>query len=470
MGPNEPQQIVARAFFLGVAQPGQTTYRKMKKTQRKKRDPIEQQIELALSPGAFIRDRACFSFVSSLEEVVARIDILLKTNPARAEGPYETFLAGGREKAEELDDSSGSFGQFAKDLICRWIKARQASGADPDETAATLLAWMDDDPYAFCYEIEKQITEALDKAGLAAFERLIRTRFEATPAGEEYYRRHWSNVLRAIYLAQRNPVAYQALAEQAGLNPQDCLALAGIYASRKPELGLKWVERGVEMDRRMACGSAAGYDLGRLQRELLIKLGRGDEAIDAAWAEYRKHPSKFSLDDLMKVVPKAQRASWREKALDAARGADLHSVMELFTETKETERLAALVRGTTDDALENTSHYATEPAAIKLEKTHPELAARLWRAQAMRIVDAGKSKYYAAAVANLDRARRCYSRAGLAAEWEKTVRQVRADHYRKTGFMAVFEPVAAGQEHREPPSFLERAKERWGVKRGGVRS
>ena len=28
-------------------------------------------------------------------------------------------------KADELDDSSGSFGQFAKDLICLWIKARQ---------------------------------------------------------------------------------------------------------------------------------------------------------------------------------------------------------------------------------------------------------------------------------------------------------------------------------------------------------
>jgi hypothetical protein len=34
-----------------------------------RRDPIENEIELALSPGEFIRDRACFSFVSSLEAV-----------------------------------------------------------------------------------------------------------------------------------------------------------------------------------------------------------------------------------------------------------------------------------------------------------------------------------------------------------------------------------------------------------------
>jgi hypothetical protein len=63
---------------------------------------------------------------------------------------YEAFLAGCAAKADELDDSSGSLGQFAHDLICSWIEARQASGADPDQRVATLLAWMDDDPYAFC--------------------------------------------------------------------------------------------------------------------------------------------------------------------------------------------------------------------------------------------------------------------------------------------------------------------------------
>jgi hypothetical protein len=93
--------------------------------------------------------------VSGLEEVAATSDKLIATEPARAVALYESFLAGCHAKADELDDSSGSFGQFAQDLICRWIKARQATGADPDKTTFTLLTWMDDDPYAFCYQIEK---------------------------------------------------------------------------------------------------------------------------------------------------------------------------------------------------------------------------------------------------------------------------------------------------------------------------
>jgi len=43
---------------------------------------------------------------------------------------------------------------------------------------------MDNDPYAFCYQIEKDVAKALNKAGLAAFERLIRARFEAIPSAE----------------------------------------------------------------------------------------------------------------------------------------------------------------------------------------------------------------------------------------------------------------------------------------------
>ena len=139
-------------------------------------------MELALSPGEFIGDHACFSFVSGLEEVAAKIKALTRTDAARAAGLYETFFAGCHAKAEELHDSSGSFGQFAQDLICPWIKARQTAGADPNETAATFLAWMDDDPYAFCYQIEKDVTKAFDKAGRIVFEKLARSRFEAAPS------------------------------------------------------------------------------------------------------------------------------------------------------------------------------------------------------------------------------------------------------------------------------------------------
>jgi hypothetical protein len=165
----------------------------------------------------------------------------------------------------------------------------------------------------------------------------------------------------------------------------------------------------------------------------------------------------------MKYVPKSEHATWHKKAIEAAMGTDLHSLIQLLLETKELGRLADLVGQSKDSALEGVSHNATEPAAKKLEKTHPEVAARLWRAQGMRIINAKKSKYYNAALENFERARRCYERAGLAADWRRVVNEVRAEHHRKTGFMSGFEEVVAGSGPSKKPSFLERAKARWGV-------
>jgi hypothetical protein len=436
-------------------------------------DPIEQEIELVLNPGAFIPDGACFSFVSDLDEVAAKMAKLTTTDPSRAVALYETFLAACYAKIEELDDSSGNFGQFVGDLYCGWIRARQAEGANPDETTSRLLAWMDNDDYGFCYGLETDAAKVLDKANLAAFVTQVRARFDAAANaapvaedafkdGSDHIRRRCGEILRALYAAQKDIAAYITLAEEIGPTAQDCHAVATLLAGRrKPEEALAWVERGIDLDKKTPHGSTAGHDLGKLKREFLAKLGRGAEVIDAAWGDYRESPSVYRYSDLMKFVPKAERAKWHQKAIDVAEGADLLDAMEIFLATKEMGRLVKLLRQAKDRALEDLSHYATEPVAKKIEKAHPDLAARLWRAQGLRIVNGKKSKYYDAALSNFKSAKRCFERAGLAAEWQRTVSQVRVEHHRKSGFMSGFERLVAGAGPSEEPSFLKQAKARW---------
>lgn len=446
----------------------------MTNERRSKRDPVEPEIELALRPGVFVHDRACFSFVSDLEAVATRIAELTRTAPARAGALYETILAGCHEKAEEIDDSSGNFGQFVQGLFCGWIKARQAAGADCDATASTLLDWIADDPYGFCMRVEKDIAKALDTNGRAALEKEVRARFDVTataaPSPDNplsgdpgYLCRRWSEVLRAVYIEQRDVAAYVALADKTGLTAQDCHAIGALLASRRrSEQALIWVERGILIDGSAPYGSFAGHDLAKLRRELLTRLGRGREALQDAWAGFRKNPSKFTYDDLMRFVPKSERSSWHEKAMEATTGAHLGSLIELLLATRELGRLSDLLRRMDDATLKSESHYVTEPAAKKLETAHPDVAARLWLAQGMRIVHSRKSKYYAAAIKNFARAKRCYERAGLAAEWQKTVSAVRAAHHWKTGFMAGFKKLVAGSRAMDEPSFLDRARKRWG--------
>jgi hypothetical protein len=107
-----------------------------------KMDPFEQEIEAALQPGYFIKYGAGWPFVEGLDRVEDKIAKLVPSAPARAIALYETFLAGGYEKAEELDSSSGNFGMFVDGLFRGWVKARQAAGSDPDES--------------FCYQLERE--------------------------------------------------------------------------------------------------------------------------------------------------------------------------------------------------------------------------------------------------------------------------------------------------------------------------
>ena len=380
-------------------------------------------------------------------------------------------LAGSYEKAEELDDSSGNFGMFVDGLFCGWVKARQAAGADPDETAHRLVAWMDSDTYGFCYQLERDLVKVLDKRGLAAIERRVRERFDgvataaARPGEREpdpaHLRRRAAEILRAILAKQRNVEAYVALCEVGELSPADCLALAKmLQARRKTAEALAWVERGLTLEKKRP-SSSADYELTQLKRELLSKLGRGDDALEAAWAEFEAHPSKYSYADLMRYVPKAERSAWHARAMDVAAGADLHSLIELWLDTKEIERLIERLRQACNEDLEGISHYTTEPVAKRLAKKHPDVAAKVYRALGMRILKQKKSRYYDAALSNFDDARGCYERAGLGTNWESLVREVRTEHYRKTGFMSGFEAVVAGAGPSAKPTFLERAKVRW---------
>ena len=91
---------------------------------------IEAAMETALAPDRFISDHAGDPFVDDLEKVRERLAALIETEPERAIALDETFIAGCYEKAEEVDDSSGSFGAFGGSLFSGWVTARQAAGAD----------------------------------------------------------------------------------------------------------------------------------------------------------------------------------------------------------------------------------------------------------------------------------------------------------------------------------------------------
>jgi tetratricopeptide (TPR) repeat protein len=436
---------------------------------RKQIDALEQAIEAALSPGRFISYNDAWLFVDDVQNVANNIAKIITKDPERAALLFATFIAACHEKAEEIDDSSGNFGMLVEDLFRGWITARQAANGDPDETAKSLLFWMEDDPYGFCYDLDREAVKVLDKKGLGAFTHLIRAKFKSVLSNKDkdkrfpgHARRRWGGVLKTLLAGQRDVDAYIALCEQNEFEAKDFTTIAKIYRRRRrPEDALTWVERGLKIAWSENRNFNEAHDLQEMKRTLLAKLGRPVEALQSAWSEFKTHPSIFKYKELMRYVPAKEKMAWHQKAMLASEKGDLSSQIELWLKKKEDDRLLSRLRRATDEELENLSHYQTEPLAHKLERSHPDISARVYRALCMRIVNAGKSKYYDAALDNIEHAKKCYAKAGLNTDWQAVVAEVRNRHSRKKGFMVGFEDIVSGTpKHVEPP-FLERAKARW---------
>ncbi len=111
--------------------------------------------------------------------------------------------------------------------------------------------------------------------------------------------------------------------------------------------------------------------------------------------------------------------------------------------------------------------YRPEPTAReRLRDLESALSTRqpfgpLLSSHAREIVNAGKSKQYAAAVECFGRAKRCFAVAGLPDCWDQLVDQVRANHYRRASFIRELGKVVTRVTPEPEPSFLGKAHARW---------
>jgi len=440
------------------------------------RDRLVAEIETALRPGGFVSYRASGYFVDELGRVAERIRKLPNTKHAALKVELlELFLSGIYGKADDVDDSDGSLAHLFHEVFCNWIRARQKAGGDAEETVAVIQGWMKNDNYGFCHDLEGEIADALNKEGLAIFCRcyekelsaLLRKHKVSLPADDQeipWGIRYQVERLKKIFRARRTAAAYVRLAEDFGVSQKDCQEIAELLAKRgKHADALGWVDRGLALPEPESYSDRA-FGLTRLRRELLVELGQGEEALISAWGEYQARPSWHAYEELMAFVSRGEKKEWHDKALDAASPDRLSEFIELCSETDEWERLAGALENVTPERLEGFSHYITEKAANGLEKQYPEVAVKIYRALGMRIVNAGKSKYYRYALDHFEKAKKLYLDCGRQADWDALVALVRDRHKRKSGFMPGFEAIVKGRFGRgggRPESFESRARARW---------
>jgi hypothetical protein len=163
---------------------------------------------------------------------------------------------------------------------------------------------------------------------------------------------------------------------------------------RKYQDALRWVEQGLKLEKKGNWGNQSSFGLTGLKQDLLNKLGRREDALELAWSEFKKHPSKFSYEKLMKFVDKKGATRWHQKALGKAKDASLSGFIDICVKTKEWDKLSEHISSIDTEQLEDLSHFTTEKAAKGLLKKHGLAAAKIYSALGMRIVKKGKNKHH----------------------------------------------------------------------------
>ena len=432
------------------------------------------QIEDALRLDTFIPYNHTSDFFDGLERVKDKIDILLENGKAKqAVYLYEIFLSGCYEKAEEIDDSGGDLGMFFEVLFCSWIDARQKAKYDSKQTIDQVLKWMKNDDYGFCYNIEKSIVKIFCRDELRIFESMIKSRFDDAYRLEDpkedkrinnysYAVRENTGILKTIYNEKNDIKSYLSLCKKVGMASKDCEIIALLYKSTDNfQEALKWVEKGFRLKEKEKFGDESSYDLEGLKRELSSLLGNNEYAIESAWEDFRKHPSEYSYDELIKYVEKKDIDDWHNKAIEEAKKASLDSTIELFIKTKELDILADRILSVKHEELENIGHYKMEEAAEVLLNRNSIAAAKVYRAMGMRIVNSGKSKYYDNALEHFLKVKSIYTKNNSEEKWLSVVGHIRENHSRKYSFIPDFEKIVSGEYPPFRESFIQRARKRW---------
>ncbi|MFN3201550.1 MAG: DUF6880 family protein [Bradymonadia bacterium] len=388
-----------------------------------------------------------------------------------AQQTYETAIGAVALQVQARPDTGAQHIDGLLGLFEQWLYARQRLGALAEDTLAIIGRWQSGPIADFTLQLTRHLLPAFDEAGLDALQQRMHQQLAIAPPIVEGTPRplrigpHWAaaETLLLIHLRRGDALAYAALARRLGITSDDCAHLARLHREGGDlRVALQWVDEGLALAQQTLSASSPTHGvLKTLQRVTLIDLGRWSEAVDIIWGDYDHQPTLDLYVALMSSLPVEERRRWRRRALTRARRDDLGVFIEIGLHAEALDALAAAVVEAGPDVIARLSHHVTEPVAVALSPEHPSAAALIYRALALRILDADRSAWYDAAVDHLRDARRCYLKADQAGVWSALVDYIRRAHGQKHPFMASFRAVLHGDPQADDTPFLDRAHDIW---------
>lgn len=421
----------------------------------------QNRINEALNLGSYIAWNEGSDFVEELEMVHRELVMYSKAQPKKALEYFEVFLAGCLVKGNEVDDSGAELGMFLDDLFQSWARCCANADMKPVEFIRKIAHWIRVDDIGFCCDLEKTVIPALSLQYRSALQnsleqRLVEKRADETlePKNDRLFQ-YQSNLatLKKLLMSTNNTTALIEAGKRYGFTQADYLALTKIFTSRgKMEEALEWAGRGLKYDK----GEDHHRDeLEQLRRQLMVKTGRREEAVQEAWEKFERFSSMHTFKDVLACAKRTDKKELMNKALAVFEKSDLRHAVEAFHELGAIDPLIRRIDVTKEEELKKLFYSTAVPIAKSIAKKFPKQAARLYIAQGLDILDHKKSKAYHHAHDYFHQAKTLFEMAGKKEIWLQWVKNIRCEHRLKSGFMPGFEKIVSGTDSIQTPSFMD---------------
>jgi len=98
-------------------------------------------------------------------------------------------------------------------------------------------------------------------------------------------------------------------------------------------------DRGIALERTREWHNESNHSLKDLKPEILLHLGRKDDALALARSEFQENHGEFTYVDLMRYAPRSEKSTWHERAMAVAAAASIGEFISLCVKAKEWGRL-----------------------------------------------------------------------------------------------------------------------------------
>ncbi len=356
--------------------------------------------------------------------------IIEKSCYLEAEKILVRYIQAAEKYGVYVDDSYGYLWPICQDGVTLWGKVwAKIEPRDKIALAELIYSNMHNNVNGLKDNIITDFKEALGDEGLQYLKEKLMREFMALADNNKYtLSGHLENIADALGDVDLY-IEINRLTDS--LNRNSAQIARRLYEAGRYQEALSYIDGANNSQLAAMQGNC-----GKLRCEILIALGRDDEALETLWNEFRLRLSSYTLDEILELVGSDQAEQINQKAYAIAlEHKNIYDAMTFFCEYGHLSAAADLIEQR-QDKISGSNYDTILPITKKLKNEFPVQSWILLKALAVDILESSRYEAYGHAVKYVNRMKELAQQARIDDRQTEFIEYLNRKHARKSSFWA----------------------------------